>query len=284
MSEVTVEIVDSSSVVVENAIGLRGPKGDTGATGVQGPSGVITVTAPITNSGTSTSAALGFDATGFVKTSDTATVTNTMLAGSIANAKLANSSVTVNGTSVALGTSATVTAQPYFQFPFRSNYWVTTPGFGNSTQIGVINYIYYTPFIVPVTTSFKAIGVYITTGQASTTARLGVYNADANGVPTTLVFDAGTVSTVTSASAPSITISQTLNPGNYCLAYVSQGGTTQPSVYTPTTLYALMPSTDNRYTQITHYVQTGVSGTLPSTATPTPAYVAPWVSPRLQVA
>ena len=45
-----------------------------------------------------------------VYTTDTGTVTNTMLAGSIANAKLANSSVTINGTSVSLGGSGTVTA------------------------------------------------------------------------------------------------------------------------------------------------------------------------------
>lgn len=45
-----------------------------------------------------------------VYTTDTGTVTNTMLAGSIANNKLANSSVTINGTSVSLGSSATITA------------------------------------------------------------------------------------------------------------------------------------------------------------------------------
>lgn len=45
-----------------------------------------------------------------VTTGDTGTVTNTMLAGSIANNKLTNSSVTVNGTSIALGASGTVTA------------------------------------------------------------------------------------------------------------------------------------------------------------------------------
>ena len=45
-----------------------------------------------------------------VYTTDTGTVTNTMLAGSIANNKLTNSSVTVNGTSIALGASGTVTA------------------------------------------------------------------------------------------------------------------------------------------------------------------------------
>lgn len=53
------------------------------------------------------------DITGTAVTqADTGTVTNTMLAGSIANAKLANSSVTVNGTAIALGGSATVSAAP----------------------------------------------------------------------------------------------------------------------------------------------------------------------------
>jgi hypothetical protein len=45
-----------------------------------------------------------------VYTTDTGTVTNTMLAGSIANNKLSNSSITVNGTAIALGASGTVTA------------------------------------------------------------------------------------------------------------------------------------------------------------------------------
>ena len=42
-----------------------------------------------------------------VYTTDTGTVTNTMLAGSIANAKLANSSTTIGTTSIALGASST---------------------------------------------------------------------------------------------------------------------------------------------------------------------------------
>jgi hypothetical protein len=52
----------------------------------------------------------GSKVTNAVLTTDTGTVTNNMLAGSIANNKLANSTVTVNGTSIALGASATVTA------------------------------------------------------------------------------------------------------------------------------------------------------------------------------
>ena len=42
-----------------------------------------------------------------VQTTDTGTVTNTMLAGSIANAKLANSSITINGSAISLGGSVT---------------------------------------------------------------------------------------------------------------------------------------------------------------------------------
>ena len=45
-----------------------------------------------------------------VTTGDTGTVTNTMLAGSIANAKLSNSSITIGSTSVALGATAATVA------------------------------------------------------------------------------------------------------------------------------------------------------------------------------
>jgi len=50
------------------------------------------------------------------KTPAVGSVTNDMLAGSIANAKLANSSITLNGSAVSLGGSATVgvSAEPYF--------------------------------------------------------------------------------------------------------------------------------------------------------------------------
>lgn len=45
-----------------------------------------------------------------VYTTDTSTVTNTMLAGSIENSKLTNSSITINGTEISLGGSGSVTA------------------------------------------------------------------------------------------------------------------------------------------------------------------------------
>ena len=47
-----------------------------------------------------------------VTQADTGTVTNTMLAGSIANNKLSNSSITINGATVSLGGSTTISAAP----------------------------------------------------------------------------------------------------------------------------------------------------------------------------
>ncbi len=64
-------------------------------------------------SGTAASLNIGGNAgtvTNGVYITDTGTVTDAMLAGSIANGKLTNSSVTVNGTSISLGASGTVTA------------------------------------------------------------------------------------------------------------------------------------------------------------------------------
>lgn len=52
----------------------------------------------------------GTKVTNAVLTTDTGTVTNTMLAGSIANSKLTNNSVTFNGVTVALGASGSITA------------------------------------------------------------------------------------------------------------------------------------------------------------------------------
>lgn len=46
-----------------------------------------------------------------IGSNDSGTVTNTMLAGSIANSKLSNSSITLNGTLINLGDTATITAQ-----------------------------------------------------------------------------------------------------------------------------------------------------------------------------
>lgn len=64
-------------------------------------SGTVTISAPAVAG----SAVITLPATTgtVITTGDTTTVTNTMLAGSIANAKLSNSSVTIQGTAAAAG-------------------------------------------------------------------------------------------------------------------------------------------------------------------------------------
>jgi hypothetical protein len=63
------------------------------------PNGSVQTTAYTGNAATVTNG---------VYTTDTGTVTNTMLAGSIANDKLSNSNITINGSSTALGGSVTI--------------------------------------------------------------------------------------------------------------------------------------------------------------------------------
>ena len=81
-------------------------------------SDVATGTAPFTVTSTTkvdnlyvARSALADAVTNGVYTTDTGTVTNTMLSGSIANSKLSNSSITVNGQSVSLGGTISITAQ-----------------------------------------------------------------------------------------------------------------------------------------------------------------------------
>jgi hypothetical protein len=71
-------------------------------------SGNVTVQVPATSG--STTITLPATSGTVVTTGDSATVTNAMLAGSIANSKLTNSTVTVNGQTVSLGGNTVVTA------------------------------------------------------------------------------------------------------------------------------------------------------------------------------
>jgi hypothetical protein len=69
-----------------------------------------------------------------ITSGDTGTVTNTMLAGSIANAKLTNSSVTVGSTSIALGASATTVAGLTLTSPTLTTPALGTPASGTLTN------------------------------------------------------------------------------------------------------------------------------------------------------
>ena len=74
-----------------------------------------------------------------VYTTDTSTVTNTMLAGSIANAKLSNSAVTIGSTSLSLGATATTIAglTSVTSTGFTGNVTGIIDGSGNTTAFNL---------------------------------------------------------------------------------------------------------------------------------------------------
>jgi hypothetical protein len=90
-------------------------------------SGTITINAP-SSAGTNT---ITFPAStgSVVTTGDVGTITNNMLAGSIANAKLANSTITIDGNAVSLGGSVSIASGNITwtgSQTFRDNRWTMT--------------------------------------------------------------------------------------------------------------------------------------------------------------
>ena len=106
----------------------------------------------------------------------------------------------------------------YYSVPHRS--------FGSSSR--TLNRTQFYPIYVPQALSVDRIGISVVLGASQTdVARLGIYN-DSDGVPSTVVLDAGTVS-VSGANGTlgqfEITISQPLSVGWYWLAANVQSST-----------------------------------------------------------
>lgn len=86
------------------------------------------------------------------------------------------------------------------------------------------NTLYCAPFVNLQKQSFTKLGVEVTTA-AGTNGRLGVYNW-ANGLPTTLLLDAGAVSDASTGYKEITGLGLTLNPGLYGLAFLPDGAVT----------------------------------------------------------
>jgi hypothetical protein len=105
---------------------------------------------------------------------------------------------------------------------------------------------YFTPFYLFETTTFDRILIRAQTQTGTATVRLGLYN-NSNAKPTTVVFDAGTVSVTASSTAYTITINETVNAGWYWLASNMQTA-----------------GTGNSFTGSTSFVSFGVFGGYPA--------------------
>lgn len=130
-------------------------------------------------------------------------------------------------------------------------------------------------FLVPKAITLSAIGCEVTTaGDVGCTVRLGIY-ADVNGLPSTLVADAGTIAGDVVGSAE-VATSVTLQPGIYWIGGAVQGvTTTQPTMRTihvpvlPIQVFSTsMPGANQNVTAVN---LGGVTGALPATVNPATA-------------
>ena len=204
--------------VVDVTTTNQGLQGATGPTGPTGSSGVVAVTSPITNSGTNTSANIGINQSAL-------SIATTQLTGTVSNAQLANNSITVNNSAVALGGSVT-TPMPFLPMRTGAFYRSPTSAINAALASPTANRLLALPIFI--TGSLTATAISVNTGATVTTsgvARIGIYNSNSNGEPNTLVLDAGTVSYSAANTTYAITISQPLSMGWYWLGVVVQSGT-----------------------------------------------------------
>jgi hypothetical protein len=137
-----------------------------------------------------------------ITSGDSATVTNTMLAGSIANAKLLNSSVTVGSTSIALGASATTVTGLTLTSPTLTTPVLGTPASGTLTNCTGL------PNAGLVNSSVTVGSTAIALGATATTVA-GLTSLATN----TLTSAASTALTLQSAGTTAITVDTSQNVG-----------------------------------------------------------------------
>lgn len=126
---------------------------------------------------------------------------------------------------------------------FKSGDFITPPyatGAGSSTTASTL---YLTPFYLPRKVSFDQLGVYVTTGVAATTARLGIFSDDGAGRPSAVLVDAGTTATTTSSAAATANtnLPLALNAGVYWAGIQVEGGT--PTIQGAANQMPLIPRT-----------------------------------------
>lgn len=129
------------------------------------------------------------------------------------------------------GASSSLPNGGYVSGVYYNGFHPTTDG-GADTLVA--DRLYAGSFLVASTNTFDRISIEVVTTGTATGARLGIYNT-ANGKPTTLLLDGGTV-VVSSTGQKDLTISQSLSAGVYWIAIVLNGtcdvygydGTTDP--------------------------------------------------------
>jgi hypothetical protein len=151
-------------------------------------------------------------------------------------------------------------------------YTLNTVSDSISSGTRVLNTVYYSPIFLKAGT-YDRILLGTGSGHTNTTVvRMGLYNASTTtGLPTTVAFDAGTVSCTAATTNYTITISQTIATGWYYLAMVAQtvGGVAQFLAATtpPAGVNASKSSLAGATNQNYYFTETGISGAFATAGT-----------------
>ena len=139
------------------------------------------------------------------------------------------------------------------------------------TVTATLGELRYTAFYVPNDVTVIRIGARVGTSAGGALFRMGIYSANSDDFPGSLVIDAGTID-CSSTGSKAITISQSLSAGLYWLAGVGQGSAAPGIRGFNTAGYAdyapggtISGGIDANPPK--GFMQTGITGSLPSTAT-----------------
>jgi hypothetical protein len=280
MSDNTLTVVETVNTVVVTpvnntvqvaSVGAQGAQGATGATGAQGSSGVVTVNAPITNAGTSTAANLS------VSTGTTSAVGVLQLTDSVSS-----TSTTTAATANAVKTAYDLGASKSILKYASGMYYKTAMTANNASTISNQR-TYYEPIYISATTSIDRLAIQTaSTFSGNATVRLGIYN-ETNGLPSTLLLDAGTVAPNAASTNYEITISQSLSPGFYFVAFCQQGTAPTAANYTGTSASAaninfyMIGLSSIGGNSIVGFQQTSVTGAFANAVSPSVVAALPYV-------
>jgi hypothetical protein len=156
-----------------------------------------------------------------------------------------------------------------FPYALRSEQW---HGAISNTTVTQAEALFVQAFYVSLATSFSELRIEVTSaGEAGSKARLGVYGTDANGNPSALIVDAGTVLTDTTG-IKSIVISQTLQGLVWLACGFEDASATRPTVRGTSGIQInpIMQMRSNSLTVRDAFLsQSYTAGSLPSTFTGT---------------
>jgi hypothetical protein len=150
--------------------------------------------------------------------------------------------------------------------------WYRTPVSVTLTpQAAVLNRLVLTPVFLDRSITVTALGLLTGTVTVSGTVRLGIYSSDSDGMPSTLVIDAGTVAFSANTTAYSITgLSQAIGPGIFWLGFAMQSGTssfTAASAINGSGFFCTQRTDSIRLSFVVQLYKNSVTGAFPTSLT-----------------